>query len=686
MKSLLIAVLCIWQVSIYAQTNIADDTIKTNILNEILIKGHKIENPTFSTVSNNYDEKVVQPKNVAGLFTDINGFSLIKRGNYAMDPTFRGVQYEQINIQYDGGIKAMHACPNRMDPITSHISPEEIEKIEIIKGPYSVRYGATFGGIINLVSRDPGKGKQGFHGSVGSGYESNGNAYVGMAQLRYTNDRLEMAGNFGYRDYSNYKDGDGTRIPSSFKSTDYGMKLGYYLTENQYLRATWRQAFGRDVLHAGLPMDTQFDDSSIAALDYKWNINGNHITQLQIKSYYSYVDHLMNNIHRPTFRMMEMQSRVNAATAGFKSEVLWKTSEYVRFYTGIDYLHIGRDGNRTRIMKMQNGEPLPHPVTLVNSIWQDAYVDNIGIYTEMKWSLSSSLFLTSGLRYDAIIADIRKPENDFADLYDLKQRFEGNLSGTISIKKAINDKLYYELAYGRGTRAANMAERFINKFNIGQDIYTYTGNPYLKSEVNNQFETGLSGYSKVNGFLNTVHYEGSVYYGLMKNYISAIIDPALGMNAKRFANIDNAWKTGADLSLKFDFSTYFFLKTDFSYIYARNKDLNESLPLIPPFTARVATGYENEKFWLNVNLNLVATQNNIAPSFGEISTPGYETFELRMGYKPVKALSIGVAGLNLFNKTYHNHLNFSFRNQEGFQAIPVNEPGRNFTAFVQYIF
>jgi hypothetical protein len=41
-----------------------------------------------------------------------------------------------LNIQFDGGTKAMHACPNRMDPITTHVIPEEIEKIEIIKGPY----------------------------------------------------------------------------------------------------------------------------------------------------------------------------------------------------------------------------------------------------------------------------------------------------------------------------------------------------------------------------------------------------------------------------------------------------------------------------------------------------------------------------------------------------------------------
>ncbi|HTN68345.1 MAG TPA: TonB-dependent receptor plug domain-containing protein, partial [Dysgonamonadaceae bacterium] len=300
MKSILWVSLCAMPFMAAAQEKQQQDSVKTTILNEIIIKGYRLENPTFSKVSNNYDEKIVQPKNVAGLFNDINGFSLIKRGNYAMDPTFRGAQYEQLNIQYDGGLKVMHACPNRMDPITSHVSPEEIEKIEIIKGPYSVRYGANFGGIVNLVTRNPSKGEHGFRSSLASGYETNGNAYVGMAQLQYVTHKFDVAGNFGYRDYGNYKDGDGTEIPSSFRSTDYGLKLGYNIHPNQRIQASWRQAFGRDVLHAGLPMDTEYDNSSIASLDYKWDNIGKNLKSLQVKTYYSYVDHLMTNYKRST--------------------------------------------------------------------------------------------------------------------------------------------------------------------------------------------------------------------------------------------------------------------------------------------------------------------------------------------------------------------------------------------------
>ena len=112
-----------------------NETAKDSIINkhvqldEIIVVGNAKTDPIHTTEYYNNDEKVVQPKNVADLFNDINGFSVIKRGNYAIDPTFRASQYEQLNIQYDGGTKAMHACPNRMDPITTHIIPEELEKI-----------------------------------------------------------------------------------------------------------------------------------------------------------------------------------------------------------------------------------------------------------------------------------------------------------------------------------------------------------------------------------------------------------------------------------------------------------------------------------------------------------------------------------------------------------------------------
>ena len=151
---------------------------KIQHLEAVIITGNSIADPVFSEEVKNSSQQNVQPKNVADLFQNINGFTPIKRGNYAIEPSFRASQYEQLNIQYDGGTKAMYACPNRMDPITTHVAPEEIEKIEIIKGPYSVRYGPTFGGIVNFITQKPNYEQMGFHGNISGGYETNGNSFV----------------------------------------------------------------------------------------------------------------------------------------------------------------------------------------------------------------------------------------------------------------------------------------------------------------------------------------------------------------------------------------------------------------------------------------------------------------------------------------------------------------------------
>lgn len=411
-----------------------DSTAQKKVeLNTVIVTGKGNTDPVLTTVKTDLVKKVVQPKNVADLFNDFNGFSLIKRGNYAIDPSFRASQYEQLNIQFDGGTKAMHACPNRMDPITTHVVPEDVERIEVIKGPYTVRYGATFGGIVNLVSEKPQYMGKGFHGSVSSGYETNGNALVSSLKLYQITDKYDITANAGYRDFGNYEDGDGTEVPSAFRSLDYGLRLGYNITENQRLQAHWRQSFGRDVLHAGLPMDTDLDDSSILSLDYKISRVSDFIEEINAKAYYSYVDHVMSNFRRPSFRMTEALSTIDATTAGGKVEFKMKPTQHWILYGGLDALLIARDGGRTRMVKRNMmGDVLPEPRVFQDKIWQDSYVNDFGLFAENKYALSDKTMLTAGMRYDMIVSDIQDPEADFEDLYpDLGQREEHNISGTV---------------------------------------------------------------------------------------------------------------------------------------------------------------------------------------------------------------------------------------------------------------
>ncbi len=240
-----------------------------------------------------------------------------------------------------------------------------------------------------------------------------------------------------------------------------------------------------------------------------------------------------------------------------------------------------------------------------------------------------------------------------------------------------------------------MIERFINHFTVGQDPYEYIGNPNLKAEVNNQFEIGFKGYEPLTNGFNSFKYETSFYYSFFENYIVGVVDETLTRkfnpmaeprHPKVFRNLDEAYKTGFEVMAQFDFLDNYYFKTEFSYVYTKNKDLAESLPLTPPFTTRLSVGIDKTKFWANIQYNVVSKQDNISRSFGETETDGYQTLDIRLGLKPIKNITLGIAVMNVFDEAYNNHLNFSFTNQAGFGRTPITEPGRNFSAFLQYKF
>ena len=118
---------------------------------------------------------------------------------------------------------------------------------------------------------------------------------------------------------------------------------------------------------------------------------------------------------------------------------------------------------------------------------------------------------------------------------------------------------------------------------------------------------------------------------------------------------------------------------------AQNEDLDEPLAQIPPFMANLGVKFEENKFWIAINSRLVANQSRISASFMEEETPGFGTLDLRAGVKPFPNFSIGFAVLNIFDKAYYEHLNYSYQNSNT-SSGHIYETGRNFTTYIKYNF
>jgi iron complex outermembrane receptor protein len=69
----------------------------------------------------------------------------------------------------------------------------------------------------------------------------------------------------------------------------------------------------------------------------------------------------------------------------------------------------------------------------------------------------------------------------------------------------------------------------------------------------------------------------------------------------------------------------------------------------------------------------------------ETESPGFGTMDFRAGFEPIYNLTVGFAALNIFDKAYYEHLNYSFKGSNTLSG-KILEPGRNFTTYIKYKF
>lgn len=629
------------------------------------------------------------PKNVGDIFGDQAGFGIIKRGGYAMDPVFRSFKYEQLNLIYDGGLYISNACPNRMDPASTQVSPAEIDRIELVKGPYSVRYGQTMGGLINIItSRPEPVDRFQVKGELEGGYEVNGNGITGRGAIELIDKKYDISLQGGLINFDDYKNGNGESVPSSFRTYNYAAKMGWNPSPNNRFQLNLRQSFGKDIKHASLPMDSPKDNSTAISLDYGTRKTEGLLAEINLKGYYTYVDHLMTNENRPNFKMVEASSPVESNTFGGRVEFGLNTSEKSILHVGVDLRSVAKDGVRNRKVKMMNGNPIDPPREFTDLIWQDSWMMDAGAFAEANFTISERWSILAGGRLDHITTGARNVADDFLELYgDVDPDPELNFSLTSSINYHYGENGLVQLALGRGQRAAELTERYINHFNVGMDAYEYVGDPNLKSEVNNQVDlTVRNAHRKLTWSTN-------VFYSLMRNYISAVVDESLPRKympgvepqyAKRFVNIDETWQAGFDANLNYQFTESLSSRIGAFYTYAQNVTFNEPLAEIPPFTGLISVKYEKQKFWSELAGRLVADQERVADSFDESTTPGFTVFDLLAGYSPAKSIELSFALKNMFDIFYYEHLSRPYKNQA--ETGMFSEPGRSFRIGAKFRF
>ncbi len=674
------------------------------------INDDKIQNHAYSKVIIKEADLEQKPvRDIGDYLRDIPNLYAVRKGGANLDPVIRGFKFNQLNIQVDNGLSMEGGCPNRMDPTTAHVEAGDIQAIEVLKGPFALRYGPTMGGVVNMLTASPRPfDKFQVHVKATLGYESNWNGqrqnvtvYGGGKKVFFT-----FSGNNSI--YGNYTDGDGNLVPSEFTKFGYNAKLGFALAENHTITLSYSEFYARNVAFPSLPMDERADDTKLYSLDYNANKVSKTIETIHFKAYLSDVDHTMDNKERGFGDTVVAVSQILARRYGYRAEFGLNTGKNSHLFVGTDMYHIDKDGTREKTMIGQY--PMNGNVPLkVENLWNKAVINNYGVFGEYRinknlWEAVFSGRIDYNSAYSDSISLMNMKKVDIIGTpADSTSSSFVNISFSMGVTRKLNENMSLGLSFGRGVRSGSMIERFIITLPVGFDNFEYIGNPNLLPEANNEIDLVYKYKHQTYGAV-----ELTAFYSIVQNYIGGVyLPPSVQkpltqgtLGVKKFDNIGTANLYGFELSYatpsRYKWRASLTAATTMGTIdEAEVLDLdangkvtgthmvsNDPLGEIPPLNMNLRLSYRllNDKLIPNLNFRYVAAQNRVSESMQELTSPSFSLLDFSIMYKHNKNLSIIGGVNNLLDKAYYEHLNRRVLGTDH----RLYEPGR--VIFVNIIF
>jgi iron complex outermembrane receptor protein len=608
------------------------------------------------------------------LLESVPGISSIRKsGAYGFDPVLRGFKYDQINLVLDGIQTASAACPNRMDPAASQIPINMISQAEVLKGPYSLRYGNAFGGTINFKSSTPQfKDKKSLLGRVGTSYESNGNIFRTEGVAGVAGQKADMRLFGSYSTGGDYTDGDGMDVAANFNRLNWGGKFGFKLSQSQSLGVLVSNNIAKDVDFPALPMDLREDNT--------WLLNASHSAQFYNKAlslwntslFGTMVDHLMDNYDKQLDpRTVDAITDAETVNYGGRSELIFEFSNS-HLYGGLDYRFESADGYRTRTMLMG---PMTGKV-FTDNVWQDSEIRRTGVFGEYHLNSTGFQLVFSG-RLDFSSSKANNPDEDFTAIYGDLDASQVHTSLSVGGTKLISQTTSLGVWLGRANRSAGISERYINQFPVGLDPYEMLGNPKLNPEINNQIDLIFQYQDEKTNF------SVNLFSSFLRDYISSEIredlKPAMATSpgVRQFVNIDKALMRGFEVGWKQVLCRSFTQNLSMVYTYGENQELDEPLAEIPPFEFkyRLVGSFVKDKLQPELVFRQVLKQDRIATSYGETKSPAFNVLDAKVLWQVSNVVTASGGVLNVFDTAYYEHLARSVRNVE---KRPIYSPGRSF--------
>jgi iron complex outermembrane recepter protein len=617
---------------------------RPGLLNEVVIRPVPIPGATPNSHLNSSIESTEQ------FLQLLNGVSMIKRGNYAWEPSLRGLSDSRVNVLIDG-VTMMPACVDRMDPVTAYVETENLEKADVTMGNISFEHGNRPGGSVNLITSRPAF-DAGYYGEVDAGYRSNGGEQRYRLMSGYSNARTAMQATFTLRDAGDFRAGGGERFElSGYTKMNLKMDAGHTFAGGSHGWFTWIGDLALDAGYPALIMDTDKARSHLISYEHEWRNPGRLVTLLRVKPYHTRVDHWMSDYNRDVSARsvmpgMYMPMFGKTRTTGIRLEsTLIAGNHLIRPTVNLHRLDAFAD------MTMEPVNPAVSPMYLLNI--GDAALNNAYLSADHSWLMSPNWSLATGLALDMSGRSLNHPVA--ADLLAIE--FPGASTDRLMTATGWKAGLQYrsDEAWGLGLILSGGSRLPSHTETYGYYIYSplddlfYFGNPGLKNEKSTQLS--LSGF--LNGDSRRYGVEVSLFLNHMRNYIGGLATDAM---FAAWTNYSAALHAGGEAAGYVQLSQTLTLDWGLAYVYAQNLELDEPLPMIPPFDVRAGINWQWKRGTVTAQVRHAAAQHRIASvSTLETGSGAFTLVDLRASWNILSDVLLRAGIENLTDTHYSEH-------------------------------
>ncbi|CAD5108056.1 TonB-dependent copper receptor [Zestomonas carbonaria] len=644
----------------------ADELVADELqLTPLVITSVAPESPLTVVTDPRQPRQPVPASDAADYLKTIPGFAAARSGGVNGDPVFRGLFGSRLKLLTNGG-EMLGACPGRMDAPSSYISPESYDRLTVIKGPQTVRWGPGASAATVLFEREPERFEKpdwrldarllgGSNGRFDRALDAAAGSQEGYVRLLANRSQSD-----------DYQDGDGDRVPSRFDKWNTDVVLGWTPDADTLLELSAGGGDG-EARYAGRGMDgAQFKRESLGLRLVKSHL-GDVLDEIEAQVYYNYADHVMDNYSLRTpsghgMMGMPMAHAVDRRTLGGRLSATWRW-DGVELVGGVDAQrneHRGRMGMGIDTYRDQPWE-------------KDAALHNYGAFGELTWFVAEQGRLIGGLRLDRASAkDYRQRIGSGANPSAGDTRNDTLSSGFVRYEHDLADSpttLYAGL--GHAQRFPDYWELFSPTNGPADTANAFVG---VDPEKTTQLDVGAQFQGeKLDAWV-------SAYAGEVRDYI--LFDYSEGRSRAR--NV-TARIAGAELGAGYPLAENWKGEASLAYAWGENRTDRRALPQIPPLEARFGLTYERGD-WSAAGLwRLVAAQGRIAEGQGNVvgkdfgESAGFGVLSFNGAYRLSANLKVSAGVDNLLDKAYAEHLNLAGNAGFGFAAGErVAEPGRTF--------